>query len=90
MSRNFQSTAVQAIRDSLGDCKEINQHSAILKSIHAYWIKKRGALQKPLCRKFWPQTQPSDLNPHHVFRPRDKEPYRLRKNIRKNDIECFR
>lgn len=36
--------------------------------VYQYWIKKRDTLQKPCIRKYWPQTQAGDTNPHHVFR----------------------
>ena len=51
--------------------------------IHAYWLQKRQKLGKPLLRRFWPATSPTDSNPHCVFRPREKERYKLRKH-RKN------
>ena len=35
-------------------------------------------------------TNASDNNPYHVFRVRDKERYRLRKQARKNDVDSFR
>lgn len=43
-----------------------------------------------MCRRYWPQTANTDTNPHHVFRPRDKERYKLRRQARKNDLESFR
>ncbi|KAH8057222.1 hypothetical protein JL722_6870 [Aureococcus anophagefferens] len=45
---------------------------------------RRSKLGKPLLRRFWPKTAPTDTNPHCVFRPREKERYKLRKH-RKND-----
>ena len=57
--------------------------------IHAYWLQKRQKLGKPLLRRFWPATSPTDSNPHCVFRPREKERYKLRKH-RKNDVDAFR
>jgi enhancer of polycomb-like protein len=62
----------------------------ILPEIYQFWLSKRERLQKPLLRRFWPQISSSDTNPHHVFRARDKERYRLRKQQKKNDIESFR
>jgi len=62
----------------------------ILPDVYAYWLKKREALKKPLCRRYWPQTPAVDNNPHLTFRPRDKEKYRLRKQHRKNDVDSFR
>ena len=58
--------------------------------LYTYWINKRNKLAKPMCRRYWPQTAATDTNPYHVFRPRDKERYRLRKQTRKNDLESFR
>ena len=57
--------------------------------VHSYWLWKRRKLGKPLLRRFWPKTAPTDSNPHCVFRPREKERYKLRKH-RKNDVEAFR
>ena len=44
---------------------------------------------KPLIRRFWVPTSVTDANPHLVFRPREKERYKLRRH-RKNDLEAFR
>lgn len=57
--------------------------------VYNYWVQKRMALKRPLLRKYWPQTPLNDTNPHLVFRPREKERYKLRKH-RKNDMEGFR
>jgi enhancer of polycomb-like protein len=57
--------------------------------VYAYWAAKRQKLRRPLLRRFWPQTPLNDTNPHAVFRPREKERYKLRKH-RKNDLEGFR
>ncbi|KAL4155322.1 hypothetical protein PRNP1_007432 [Phytophthora ramorum] len=57
--------------------------------VYAYWAAKRQKLRRPLLRRFWPQTPLNDTNPHSVFRPREKERYKLRKH-RKNDLEGFR
>lgn len=62
----------------------------LLPEVYEYWKRKREQLQKPLCRKYWPQVNSSDTNPHNVFRARDKEKYRLRKQHKRNDIESFR
>jgi len=56
---------------------------------HSYWLAKRRKFNKPLLRRFWPKTAPTDANPHAVFRPREKERYKLRKH-RKNDVDAFR
>jgi enhancer of polycomb-like protein len=57
--------------------------------VYNYWLAKRQKLKKPLCRRFWPPTAINDTNPHAVFRPREKERYKLRKH-RKNDMEAFK
>ena len=67
-----------------------NLTGKVLPSVYKYWLEKRDLMKKPLCRKYWPQTQATDNNPHLTFRPRDKEKYRLRKQHRKNDLESFR
>ena len=64
--------------------------SRVIPLVYNYWLIKREKISKPLCRKYWPQTQSNDSNPHHVFRARDKERYRLRKQHRRNDMESFR
>lgn len=61
----------------------------IVADVYQYWIEKRGQYQKPLLRRFWPVTSTDDTNPHLVFRPREKERYKLRKH-RKNDMDSFR
>eukprot|EP00753_Platysulcus_tardus_P014591 PLAT4404.1.p1 GENE.PLAT4404.1~~PLAT4404.1.p1 ORF type:complete len:311 (+),score=140.79 PLAT4404.1:112-1044(+) len=62
--------------------------SKLVAEVHAYWLQKRTRLSKPLLRRFWPATSSNDTNPHLVFRPREKERYKLRKH-RKNDMESF-
>jgi enhancer of polycomb-like protein len=62
----------------------------IVPEVYQHWLNKRESLQKPICRKFWPVTNANDSCPYHVFRVRDKERYRLRKQQRKNDLESFR
>ncbi|KAF0690820.1 Aste57867_17836 [Aphanomyces stellatus] len=57
--------------------------------VYNYWTAKRLALKRPLLRKYWPQTPLNDTNPHSVFRPREKERYKLRKH-RKNDMDGLR
>lgn len=57
--------------------------------VYNYWAQKRLALKRPLLRKYWPQTPLNDTNPHLVFRPREKERYKLRKH-RKNDMDGYR
>ncbi|DAZ96874.1 TPA: hypothetical protein N0F65_008835 [Lagenidium giganteum] len=57
--------------------------------VYNYWAQKRALLKRPILRKYWPQTPLNDTNPHLVFRPREKERYKLRKH-RKNDMEGYR
>jgi enhancer of polycomb-like protein len=57
--------------------------------VYNYWSTKRQQLKRPLLRKYWPQTPLNDTNPHLVFRPREKERYKLRKH-RKNDMDGYR
>ena len=61
----------------------------VISEIYQYWINKRSKLRKPLLRKYWPVTSANDTNPHLVFRPREKEKYKLRKK-RVNDMEAYR
>lgn len=63
--------------------------SAAIHRVYNYWMQKRSRLKKPLLRRFWPVTSVSDLNPHMVFRPRDKEKRKLRKK-RQNDMESYK
>lgn len=64
-------------------------YSRLIPDIYHYWQSKRKRYNKPCCRKFWPATSVTDTNPHMVFRPREKERYRLRKH-RKNDLDSYR
>lgn len=64
------------------------EYSKLITEIRTYWYNKRHKLHKPLCRKFWPQTPVTDTNPHLVFRPREKERYKLRKQ-RKSDEDAY-
>lgn len=64
-----------------------NKH--VIGDIYNYWVQKRSKLKRPLLRRFWPVTASDDTNPHLVFRPREKEKYKLRKK-RQNDMESFR
>ena len=61
----------------------------VVGDIYNYWVQKRSKLKRPLLRRFWPVTASDDTNPHLVFRPREKEKYKLRKK-RQNDMESFR
>ena len=61
----------------------------VISDVYTYWVQKRSKLKRPLLRRFWPVTSSDDTNPHLVFRPREKEKYKLRKK-RQNDIDAFR
>lgn len=61
----------------------------VVTDVYQHWISKRGKLKRPLLRRFWPVTSLDDTNPHLVFRPREKEKYKLRKK-RQNDMEAYR
>lgn len=91
-------TAVESLQSTQPPCGGgVGENMAVSQSIatacgpvvHAYWIRKRSDIGKPLLRRFWPKTAPTDTNPHCVFRPREKERYKLRKH-RKNDLDAFR
>lgn len=62
--------------------------SAAIYKVYTHWMQKRSRLRKPLLRKFWPATAMTDINPHMVFRPREKEKRKLRKK-RQNDVESY-
>lgn len=61
----------------------------VLADVYNYWVSKRSKLKRPLLRRFWPVTSTDDTNPHLVFRPREKEKYKLRKK-RQNDMDAYR
>lgn len=61
----------------------------VISDVYNYWIQKRSKLKKPLLRKYWPVTASNDTNPHLVFRPREKEKYKLRKK-RQNDYDAYK
>ena len=67
----------------------IGSNKTVIAEVYSYWCAKRARLKKPLLRRFWPVTSINDNNPHAVFRPREKERYKLRKH-RKNDGEAYR
>lgn len=60
----------------------------VLSDVYQYWVQKRSKLKRPLLRQFWPVTSTDDTNPHLVFRPREKEKYKLRKK-RQNDYDAY-
>lgn len=62
---------------------------AVINDVYNYWVQKRSKLKKPLLRKYWPITASNDTNPHLVFRPREKEKYKLRKK-RQNDYDAYK
>lgn len=61
----------------------------VITDVYNYWVSKRSKLKRPLLRRFWPVTSSDDTNPHLVFRPREKEKYKLRKK-RQNDMDAYR
>jgi enhancer of polycomb-like protein len=61
----------------------------VFTDVYNYWVSKRSKLKRPLLRRFWPVTSTDDTNPHLVFRPREKEKYKLRKK-RQNDMDAYR
>ena len=61
----------------------------VVADVYQYWLGRRNKNKKPLLRCFWPPTAADDTNPHSVFRPREKERYKLRKH-RRNDMDSFR
>ena len=61
----------------------------VIQDVYTYWVQKRSKLKRPLLRRFWPVTSTEDTNPHMVFRPREKEKYKLRKK-RQNDVNAYR
>lgn len=60
----------------------------VLPDVYTYWVQARQRLKKPLLRRFWPVTSVQDTNPHNVFRPREKERYKLRRH-RRNDMDSY-
>lgn len=80
--------AEQVLAKQLGVPRPSPLHR-VAHDVYNYWAAKRQQLKRPLLRKYWPQTPLNDTNPHLVFRPREKERYKLRKH-RKNDMEGFR
>ena len=61
----------------------------VISEVYNHWVNKRSKLRKPLLRKYWPVTASNDTNPHQVFRPREKEKYKLRKK-RQNDLDAYK
>lgn len=85
-----QTHAEKIVSDTAGFKWPASVISKIIPEIYCAWIAKREKYGKPMSRRYCPQTGSNDTNPHHVFRPRDKEKYRLRRQQRKNDIEAYR
>ena len=65
------------------------EHKEVWTAVYNFWKQKRSKTGKPLLRRFWPVTQVGDTDPHKVFRPREKERYKLRRS-RKNDMDSYR
>ena len=57
--------------------------SKIIAEVRRYWLKRREEFCKPLLRQFWQQTSANDTDPHMVFRPRETERYKLRRQSKK-------
>ena len=49
----------------------------VVNDIYTYWKQKRLKSGKPLLQRFWPGTSANDTDPHKVFRPREKERYKV-------------
>ena len=62
----------------------------VLNDVYTYWMQKRSKLKRPLIRRFWPVTSTEDTNPHLVFRPREKEKYKLRRKRNPMSMDTFR
>lgn len=69
--------------------KGIVNCKTVVTEVYNYWVNKRSKLKKPLLRRYWPVTATNDTNPHMVFRPREKEKYKLRKK-RQNDLDGYK
>lgn len=63
---NFQINAGKVVTEELNWSDQVL--NKLLPLVYAYWLSKRSKLNKPLCRKFWPQVTSSDTNPRQVFR----------------------
>jgi hypothetical protein len=50
---------------------------AVWNDVYSYWKHKRQKINKPLLRRYWPVTSANDTDPHKVFRPREKERYKV-------------
>ena len=50
---------------------------AIWTEVYSFWKQRKHKLGKPLSRRFWPVTSANDTDPHKVFRPREKERYKV-------------
>ena len=62
----------------------------VCRDMYRYWVAKRTRNQKPLLRRFWPITQPTDPDPHMVLRPRDEQGMKNRlRRSRKDDKSSY-
>ncbi|GMH60448.1 hypothetical protein TL16_g03053, partial [Triparma laevis f. inornata] len=81
---------VNAFKEFYGSYEpDARRFSQCCSAVHQYWIQKRLKQKLPLLRRNWPSTSATDTNPHAVFRPREKEKYKLRR-MRKNDLEAYK
>jgi len=85
----FDAIVSQSRAEQLFQENKLAVPAKISQMIYQYWVNKRCRIRKPLLRIYWPITNPHDTNPHLVFRPREKEKYRLRKK-RQNDLEGYK
>jgi len=79
----------ESVLEARWGMQPIGSNKTVIAEVWGYWAAKRARLKKALLRRFWPVTSINDSNPHLVFRPREKERYKLRKH-RKNDGEAYR
>lgn len=69
---------------------DLPQCYRLVPEVYKCWASKRDSLGKPLCRRYWAPVLATDTNPYQVFRVRDRERYRLRRQHKRNDMESLR
>jgi hypothetical protein len=84
----IQTMAMKILHEKLG--YDQIAYYLILPEVYKYWMQKRESIGKALCRRYWPLVPATDADPYQVFRVRDKERYRLRRQQKRNDVESFR